>query len=131
MEKLKKEICQEPTYKKNQSNQSKNWKILENNVKTNAITKYLSQTTNEKAATNEPISPKDWPKEKVQEWLKTQDIDPSIITLVKEFNGEMICELNAIRNTASEYFYSSISQHNKIELNEVVRFSNILRKFSS
>ncbi len=143
MEKLTKEIMQEPSFKQSQS---KNWNVLAQGVKTNSITKYMSQVTSEAAppttanmtllkatitSSSDTVLAKEWSKEKVQEWLSKQDLNPGILGLVKDFNGEMLYELNEIRNTASEYFYNSISQQNTIELNEVVRFSNVLRKLGS
>ncbi len=141
MEKLKKEIMQEPLFKQIQS---KNWNVLAKGVVSNSISKYMSQVSVEAAAsaalaavkapsTNGPdaVFAKEWSKEKVQEWLSKQEINPEILSLVKNFNGEMLYELNAIRNTASEYFYNSISQQNKIGLNDVVKFSNVLRKLGS
>ena len=66
----------------------------------------------------------------IQEWFKEQNIDSNIIEKFKDFNGEMLCELNIIRNTASEYFYAEVSQQNKIDLNKIVQFSNALRKLT-
>ena len=127
MDKLKKEIMQEPSFKKFEQSKN-NWKVLEQGLKSSSIVKYISQISSEAsvlkvavANTNSDtvVSPKEWSKEKVQEWLSKHNINPEILSLVKDFNGEMICELNSIRTTASEYFYSSISKKNKIELNEV------------
>lgn len=154
MEKLRKEIMQGDGFKKFQLELKSNWKKVEN---LNSITKFMSQKSSEKqtvrnavaaiakdacstskpAAVIEPKSSdvakessKNWSKEKVQEWLKDQEIDPNIIEKFKEFNGEMLCELNSIRTTASEYFYTEVSQQNKIDLNKVVKFSNAIRKLT-
>ena len=150
MEKLKREIMQSDGFKQFQLElKASNWKKVEN---LSSITKFMSQlSTSDKqtscavASTSKPVtiaespinvakgvesSAKAWSKEKIQEWFKEQNIDSNIIEKFKDFNGEMLCELNIIRNTASEYFYAEVSQQNKIDLNKVVQFSNALRKLT-
>lgn len=128
MEKLKKEISQDKKQSNLQANTAKSsWKKLENNLVTNSVLQYMTPKPSEQVVKQAP-STQSWTKTQVQEWLRANSIDENIQKALIDFNGEMISELINIRNTASEYFFNSISQRNLVQLNEVVKFSNVLRK---
>lgn len=69
-----------------------------------------------------------WNNEKVRKWLNEIAIDKRILNELANFDGEMLEELNRIRETASEYFYKSISKNSSVELSSVTNFSKHLRK---
>lgn len=72
-----------------------------------------------------------WNNERVKHWLQDIGVDQTILSDLTNFDGEMLEELNWIRESASEYFYKSISKNFQVELFEVTRFSKQLRKLFS
>ena len=73
---------------------------------------------------------RNWPNAKVLEWLKKSGIDAELIDGLKNFDGEMLYELNLIRNSAPEFFFNSISQQNRIKLDKIVHLSSLLKKLN-
>jgi hypothetical protein len=71
----------------------------------------------------------EWTNEDVLKWLQLLNVKEGLYNELKEFNGEMLYELNSIRNKAPEYFYSCLSKTTDgLKLGEVVDFSKNLRK---
>ena len=79
----------------------------------------------------ENMTVKQWDNAKVKKWLSEIAVDRSISSELRNFDGEMLEELNSIREKASEYFYKSISKNNQVDLSQVTRFSKQLRKLFS
>jgi hypothetical protein len=72
-------------------------------------------------------SVKSWDSKSVRSWLRERKIDDKITEMLGSFDGEMLEELNHIRNNSANYFYSHLSQNN-ISFFEVVKFSKELKK---
>lgn len=79
----------------------------------------------------ENMTVKQWDNAKVKKWLSEIAVDRSISSELRNFDGEMLEELNSIREKASEYFYKSISKNYQVDLSQVTRFSKQLRKLFS
>ena len=104
-------------------------KLKKELVQTNVI---IQSDLSEKSinTTSTESSVRDWSNSKVLEWLKKSAIDAELISEFKNFDGEMLYELNLIRNAAPEFFFNSISLHNRIKLDKVVHLSSLLRKLN-
>ena len=105
---LKKEI--------NQSLSIKN--VLNDAITKNQKSEMLSQQT----------SLSEWNKEMINNWLLENDIDSLIQAKLKNFNGEMLLELNELKKSAPDYFYNSFSSHVKPELESLIKFTCCLKK---
>ena len=95
---------------------------------TNMIVNGTGET---KPVENMTVTVKQWDNAKVKKWLSEIAVDRSISNELRNFDGEMLEELNSIREKASEYFYKSISKNNQVDLSQVTRFSKQLRKLFS
>jgi hypothetical protein len=76
----------------------------------------------------EQIDLKNWSVDDVQSWCSKYKFNSDIRKMVREFNGELLIQLNEIKKQSSDYFYTSISHNNKIDLISVVYFTNEFQK---
>ena len=92
-------------------------KICSNNIKID------TSKENEKKMPRKSHSIQSWSVAEVQCWLAKNGICEDITALLRNFDGEMLANLNAIRLTAPDYFFASVSKNNKIDLFSVVKFN--------
>lgn len=123
MEKLRKELNQEIS----DSCLTKLSEKLDDKKLTNCQTNKITNGINKEI---DKININDWNCDQVQNWLVESNINESIIDELEDFDGRMLIELSSIRDTASEYFFKSVSKNNTIKLSHVVKFSNLLRNIS-
>lgn len=64
-----------------------------------------------------------WSENDVTKWVERNNFDSIIIAALKEFDGRMLKHLHSIKNSAPEYFYSTISQNKTLNLKACVKFS--------
>lgn len=67
-----------------------------------------------------------WSNKDVESWLIEKNIDKRIIKMLKYFDGDCLKQLNSIRLSAPDYYYTVVSQNNKIHLWHVLHFTREL-----
>lgn len=84
-------------------------------------------TPSESSTLNSPshshIQVGSWNENDVRDWLTRHQIDQEIQKIIRNFNGAMLMQLNSVKKTAPDYFYTAISKNNQIELFAVLKFS--------
>ena len=66
---------------------------------------------------------KKWTQADVQEWLTKIQTNEELRKTLYSFDGEMLIQLNRIKKTAPDYFFTAISRNNSIELFHVIKFT--------
>jgi hypothetical protein len=70
----------------------------------------------------------DWSESEVSNWFKENNVDVSILNLLKPCNGEILHQLYLLQHDAPEFFYHSISNNQKIALRNILIFTCKLKK---
>lgn len=97
-------------------------KLNNNNVNDTQVNKSVAITV--KSSINKTQSIENWSENEVQDWLsKNNLINPDIKNILINFNGKMLSNLNSIRLTAPDYYFTAISKNNTIDLFSVVNFN--------
>jgi hypothetical protein len=65
---------------------------------------------------------KNWTHGDVEKWVSKVGIDFEICKILRNFNGEMLNQLNSVKKNSPDYFFSVISRNNTIEIIHVLRF---------
>ena len=60
--------------------------------------------------------------------MSENDFHAAIQTALNNFDGELLEQLNSMRQDAPEFFYTTLKQNGEIDLFSIVKFSNELKK---
>ena len=91
-------------------------------------TKLLDSKINTNKQISDGKSFKNWTQSEVQDWLAKTDVSQEICKILKLFDGEMLVQLGRVKKTAPDYYFSSISRNNSIDLYYVLKFTTEFEK---
>jgi hypothetical protein len=77
------------------------------------------------------LYPKEWSKQDFDRWITDKKFDSTIASILSNMNGEHLEQLYLIYKQSPDYYFQSISHNGKIELTEVIKFTNELKKLFS
>jgi hypothetical protein len=69
-----------------------------------------------------------WDCDKVHEWFEENEINMEILSVLRPCDGELLGEVNQVRQRAPEYFFARFDRATEGDLRSVVKFSAALAK---
>ena len=98
------------------------------NVSTKLVfnTAYIRDETNTTLSTYSLIE--EWSAKEVRDWFVRNEINLLIFDYLKPHTGEILNQLHEMKNTSTEFYYSSLREIKDISFPDIVLFSSCLSK---